>query len=239
MGKEGGFYQREVVFPGALRLLALGPKSQLLDLACGQGAFAHHVTKKFPQINLTGMDISPSLIQQAKRLVPKGRWIVGDARSRQHSLPAGQFDAVACLLAVQNMDPLAPVFANAAQMLKPNAPFVIVMNHPAFRQPRQSSWGWDENQRLQYRRVDRYLRPYKVAIQAHPGADPSLTTPSFHRPLSSYVAALTQAGFLIDAMEEWVSPKTSDSGPRAKAENASRAEIPLFLALRAKKGTVK
>lgn len=237
MGKEGGFYQREVVFPGALRLLELGPKSQLLDLACGQGAFVHQVTKKFPHVKVTGMDISPSLIQQAKHLVPKALWLVGDARSRQHSLPAGQFDAATCLLAIQNIDPIAPVFANAARALKPYTPFVLVMNHPAFRPPRQSSWGWDEDQRLQYRRVDRYLRPYKAAIKAHPGADPSLTTPSFHRPLSSYVEALTKEGFLIDAVEEWVSPKISDSGPRAKAENASRAEIPLFLAIRAKKGT--
>ena len=40
---------------------------------------------------------------------------------------------------------------------------------------------------------------------------------------------------MVDALEEWTSHKTSDSDPRAAAENAARKEIPLFLALRAVK----
>jgi hypothetical protein len=35
-------------------------------------------------------------------------------------------------------------------------------------------------------------------------------------------------------LEEWISNKKSQPGKRAKAENRSRKEIPLFLALRAK-----
>ena len=42
------------------------------------------------------------------------------------------------------------------------------------------------------------------------------------------------AGFYVDAMEEWVSNKKSLPGKRAKAENRSKKEIPLFLALRAR-----
>ena len=36
------------------------------------------------------------------------------------------------------------------------------------------------------------------------------------------------------SMEEWISNKKSEPGKRAKAENRSRKEIPLFLALRSK-----
>ena len=47
-------------------------------------------------------------------------------------------------------------------------------------------------------------------------------------------AALVGAGFAVDGLEEWVSNKKSQPGKKAKAENRSRKEIPLFLALRAK-----
>jgi hypothetical protein len=43
------------------------------------------------------------------------------------------------------------------------------------------------------------------------------------------------AGFWIDALEEWPSLRTSQPGPRAAAENRARREIPLFLALRARR----
>ncbi|MBI2075302.1 MAG: SAM-dependent methyltransferase, partial [Candidatus Harrisonbacteria bacterium] len=41
------------------------------------------------------------------------------------------------------------------------------------------------------------------------------------------------AGFAVTDMEEWVSHRTSERGPRAKAEDRARREIPLFLAIKA------
>ena len=89
---------------------------------------------------------------------------------------------------------------------------------------------------MQYRRVDRYLLPRKAPIVAHPGRKAaSRYTWSFHKPLEAYVKALRNSGLLIDALEEWPSHKTSQPGPRQAAENTSRKEIPLFMAIRALK----
>ena len=111
---------------------------------------------------------------------------------------------------------------------------MLTLNHPCFRQPRQSGWGWEEERKIQYRRIDRYLGTYEMPILAHPGKDASIRTLSFHRPVGWYIDELVKAGFMIDGYEEWSSPAVSDSGPRAKAENIARAEIPLFLGLRAR-----
>jgi hypothetical protein len=43
---------------------------------------------------------------------------------------------------------------------------------------------------------------------------------------------MSRTGMVVDALEEWASHKSSDSGPRAAAENAARKEIPMFLAMR-------
>lgn len=226
--------QDAVVLPGAERLLSPAPGKRYLDIACGEGAFTRLVAKK-QGVKVAGFDASPTLIERAKRLFPHGDYAVADARKFAAKYPAASFDGASCLLAIQNIDEIGPVFADAAKVLKPGAPFVIVMNHPSFRQLRQSGWGWDENRKLQYRRVDKYLGAYDVPVQAHPGAAPDVVTHSFHRPLQAYVKALAKHGFSIVDLEEWTSHKTSDSGPKAKAENAARVEIPMFLALVAKR----
>ncbi len=223
--------QEAVVFPGAERLLSPVAGKRYLDIACGEGAFSRVIARR-PGVRVSGFDAAPSLIERAKKRAPKNAdYLVADARAFSSRYPADAFDGAACLLAIQNIDEIEPVFREAARVLKPRSPFVIVMNHPAFRQLRQSGWGWDENRKLQYRRVDKYLGAYDVPVQAHPGARPDVITHSYHRPLQTYVQALAKHGFAIENLEEWTSHKTSDSGPKAKAENAARLEIPMFLAL--------
>src|SRR5262249_49920639 len=110
-----------------------------------------------------------------------------------------------------------------------------VLNHPCFRIPRQSSWQVDSEKKIQYRRLDRYLSPMQIPINAHPSkGERSATTLSFHHPLSAYSQWLRDAGFVISCMEEWCSDKVS-TGSAAKMENRSRAEFPLFLTLLSQK----
>lgn len=233
MGK-GGEFQNELVFPGAIRLLKPRVDGAYLDLACGQGAFTRLLAQEAKRGTVWGLDASPSLINVAKKGAPKHvRFVVEDARAFAKLIKPASLDGIVCNLAIQNIDPIGPVFADAARVLKTNGVFVITMNHPSFRQPRQSGWGWDEERKLQYRRVDKYLGEYEMPIIAHPGSAPHVKTYSYHRPLSTYVNELAKHGFMIAALEEWASHKHSDSGPKARAENLARKEIPLFLALRA------
>lgn len=233
--KQEDFLQRDVVIPGTLALLADADQGPHLDLACGEGSFAQAFVRTFSGRSVVGVDAAPSLVQAAKlKRIRQADFFVGDAQQLPR-LPIQRFSSASCILAVQNIEDAAAAFGQVSERLEEGAPFVIAMNHPCFRQPRQSGWGWDEERKIQYRRVDRYLQPYEMEILAHPGKQPSVSTPSYHRPLSFYVNALASVGLIVDTLEEWTSPAKSDSGPRAKAENVSRVEIPLFLALRARK----
>ncbi len=157
-----------------------------------------------------------------------------DARelSASRKLTAASFDAATCVLAIQNIHPIVPVFEGIARLLKPGGRLVIVMMHPHFRGSKESHWGWDEATQTQYRRVDRYLEPRKSPIVTSPGKKDGRYTWTFHKPLEMYVKSLARAGLLIDAIEEWPSHKTSQPGPRAAAENTARREIPMFMAIR-------
>ena len=61
-------------------------------------------------------------------------------------------------------------------------------------------------------------------------------TVSFHRPLQSYVKVLAKYGFGVVRLEEWISHKKSQKGPRAEEEDRSRKEIPMFACIEARKG---
>ena len=233
VGDEGSEYHREVVHPGVLRLLGVQPGDTVLDVACGQGVLCRLLQSKGAEV--TGVDAAAELVRAARQRGPDPiRYHVGDARElgAMPFLATDSFAAAACVLAIQNIQPIPPVFEGVHRVLRAGGRFVLVMMHPAFRSPKETRWGWDEEEGVQYRRVDRYLLPRKSPIVTHPGKTPDVYTWTFHRPIGSYVKALRNAGLLVDALEEWASHKTSEPGPRASAENTARKEIPMFLALR-------
>jgi SAM-dependent methyltransferase len=165
----------------------------------------------------------------------RGRFLFGDA-SRLAELPdlTPDFDAIVFLLSLQDMEPLEAVLESAAWALRPGGRAVLLLTHPCFRVPRQSGWGWDTERQLQFRRIDHYLTPLAVPMQALHGQKGTATR-SFHRPLHDYINGLAGCGLWIDRMQEIPSFRVRASGPRARAENRSYREIPLFLGLRARR----
>ncbi|HJV32983.1 MAG TPA: class I SAM-dependent methyltransferase, partial [Patescibacteria group bacterium] len=73
--------QDAVVLPGAERLLSPAPGKRYLDIACGEGAFTRLIARK-SGVKVAGFDASPSLVERAKKLAPRGaEYLVADARN--------------------------------------------------------------------------------------------------------------------------------------------------------------
>lgn len=235
VGEEGHFYHRTLILPNSLKLLAFKetPSPALLDLACGQGVLSRQLPSN---VAYFGVDLAESLIKAARQhnKNPNYQFALGDVTK---PLPTNKkdFSHAAILLALQNIEDPSKVFLQAHEHLIKGGKFLIVLNHPCYRIPRQSSWKIDEGSKIQYRRVDRYMNAMKIPIQTHPGkGEKSPHSWSFHHPLSAYSQWLHEAGFTIDLIEEWCSNKVSE-GKAAKMENRSREEIPLFMAILAVK----
>lgn len=224
-------YQRQVIVPNLLRIIGPNKGMRLLDLACGQGFFAREFAKSGAAV--VGADISKELIAEAKKLSPKGLPFYATPSHQLDFADDHTFDAVVVVLAIQNIERMAETFAEAARVLAKGGRLVLVLMHPAFRVPKGSGWGWDEEEQCQYRRIDNYLSASRSELVVHPGKSKSPTTVSYHRSMQDISKALFKAGFAITRLEEWVSHKESQKGPRQKAENRARKEIPLFLMLEA------
>lgn len=235
VGKTGHYYHEHVILPKLAKIFSeqKTPSFSLLDLACGQGILSRNIPK---EAHYQGVDAAASLIQSAKKMSKNKNhaFMVADL-TKPLNLDKKDFDIGMILLALQNIPDAEQVMKTAAAHLKKGARFVIVLNHPCFRIPRQTSWQVDEPKKIQYRRIDRYMSPLTIPIQAHPSqGNTSSETFSYHRNLTDYSQMLKGSGFAIEYLDEWCSDKQS-TGSKAKMENRSRDEIPLFLAIIARK----
>lgn len=256
VGERGSEYHQRVIIPGVLRMLGLtgaaaaarAARLKVLDLACGQGVLCRRLAEAGCRV--TGVDAARELIEAARRRNADDQlpieYVVADVtklvdeRGRLAAGLSGEgFDAVTIVLSIQNITPLSPVWQAARAALKPGGCLVVVMMHPCFRVPQRSDWHWDDRSGVQSRLVSQYLSSDRIDILTHPGdaahGVDDRHTVHFHRPLQAYINTLGNAGLLIDHIEEWGSHKTDQPGPKKAAIDRARKEIPLFLALRARK----
>lgn len=231
--KEKSTYQTELILPNLLRLLSLKKSDVILDIACGQGFFSRAFSKFGAKV--IGVDISKELISIAEKQSASSITYYVSSADNMAILENSTIDKITIILSFQNMENINGVFKECSRVLNSKGKMYIVLNHPAFRIPKETFWGWDEDKKIQYRRIDSYLSESRAKIQMHPGSIPNEFSWSFHRPLQFYSKTLSKNNFCISRIEEWNSHKKSEPGPRSDAENRARKEIPLFMFIEAKR----
>jgi ubiquinone/menaquinone biosynthesis C-methylase UbiE len=227
---QKGSYQHELIYPNLLRMASPQKGERVFDVGCGGGSFSAELIAKGCVV--FGADISPELILLAKKKVPKGIFFVSSAEDLS-SVKEKDFDKAFIVLALQNIEKAGKAINEISRLLRPDGKLYVVLNHPCFRIPEFSEWGWNDS--VQYRRIDRYLSESKNDIMMHPGSNPDIKTFSFHRPLQYFFKAFSKANLTVTRLEEWNSKKVSQPGPRARIEDRARKEIPLFMALECRK----
>lgn len=229
--EEGGHYHRTLLIPRLLELMDLNPSHSLLDIGCGEGILERKIPK---DCNYYGIDSSKDLILSAKKQAQskKHTFIYADAEGSPYNVSSCTHGVF--LLSLQNMSSPLKALKNASKALAKDASLYLVLNHPCFRIPKSSSWGIDEGENIQYRRLDRYQSSFKKLIDAHPSKKNSPKTPSFHYSLQQLFQWISQSGLHVQDFLEISSNKKS-YGKKAKMENFARKEFPLFLILHCKK----
>lgn len=232
--KDNDSFQQKVILPNLVRSMNLGKNQVVLDLACGQGFFSRVFSASGAKV--IASDISPELIKLAKQYpINNIQYHVSSADSINFCADKS-IDTITIVLALQNIKNVDGVLAECARVLKEKGSMFLVLNHPAFRAPKVSSWGWDDKEWAQYRRIDGYLSEFQTEIDMNPGQKKSEKTVSFHRSLQWYFKMFAKNGFAVAKLEEWISHREPTRGPRFAAEDKARKEFPLFLFLEGRKG---
>ena len=138
-GERGDDFHSQLLLPAVARQLQARPGQRILDVCCGQGVLGRFLAEGGMEV--VGVDASPSLVAAATgRAGYRERYVVGDARTLDAVLPGQRFDHAALVMAVQDLDPIEPVFAGVRALVKPGGRVVVVMTHPCFRIPKRTSW---------------------------------------------------------------------------------------------------
>jgi len=104
-----------------LALEDLPPPGRVLDLGTGTGVVAKALAERYPEAEVVGIDLSPGMIDQARRQLPSGlegrvRFEVGDASALD--CPDGDFE----LVVLSNM---IPFFDELARITAPGGTLVL------------------------------------------------------------------------------------------------------------------
>jgi len=104
-----------------LALEDLPPPGRVLDLGTGTGVVAKALAERYPEAEVVGIDLSPGMIDQARRQLPSGlegrvRFEVGDASALD--CPDGDFE----LVVLSNM---IPFFGELARITAPGGTLVL------------------------------------------------------------------------------------------------------------------
>lgn len=188
--------------------LGLDPGAKVLDLCCGMGR--HSMALHEAGFEVTGVDLSPVLLREAKKNDPEGRvaWLRADMRE----LPlSGGFDAVVNLFSsfgyFERDEEHVRVLKEIARMLKPGGRFIIDYLNPRYIADHlvPASERTDEGQLISEKRAieSGYVKKW-ISITSMDEGDASPDNPRKYMERiklyerEDFAAMLTEAGLTLD-----------------------------------------
>lgn len=171
---------------------------RICDLACGQGRVARYLADLGASV--VGTDFSAKLLEIARRYEeadPRGiEYLQADARNLP-GVADEAFDGVLCNMSLMDIPDLAPTLYTAARILRPSGWFIFSILHPCFNTARSGEITTPEG-------AARFVGSYFT--EGHWRSDTRTGPPgkvgSYHRTLSTYINALTDAGLVLERMRE-------------------------------------
>ena len=122
-------------YPDVLAELEKEPFNDLLDCGCGTGPMLTLLHEKYPEKHYTGIDLTPKMIEVAKRKALKNvELVVGDCENLPFE--ANSFDVVICCESFHHYPNPQNFFNSVSRVLRPGGRLVLrdmTMNSEAVR----------------------------------------------------------------------------------------------------------
>ncbi len=213
---------------GAIEVVApVGGARRVLDIGTGEGQVARAMAASGSEV--IGIDPFAAQIDTAVQRAGGPTYGLGAAAGLPFADDA--FDAAVACLVFEHIDEVDEAIAEVARVVRPGGDFVFLLNHPLLQTPGS---GWIDDQIIeppeQYWRIGPYLDEAATIEEVQKG----VFVRFIHRPLSRYVNALADAGFLLHRMLEPAPPP----GFLALApEYTETATVPRLLVLHCRRAT--
>lgn len=100
---------------------------EVLEIGCGTGRHTQRLVKAGNRV--TGLDMSPGMLEKARLKVPEATLIEADILTYE-GFASAQFDVAITALVLEHIDDLKRFFELVAYVLKPGSPFYLSEIHP-------------------------------------------------------------------------------------------------------------
>ena len=217
MGDHGDFGRRYVLDPVMLpRALACAPR-RALDVGCGEGRFCRMLRQR--GIDTVGLDPTPALLARARKRDADGTYVDGVAE--QLPFDDGAFDLVVSYLTLIDIPDVQAAIAEMARVLAPGGTLLIANLNGFNSACADRDWVHDADGRRLHFPVDQYLEERAMWIEWR-----GIRIVNHHRPLSTYMKALLNAGLVLTHFDE--PEPTADASP---SRAASYRRVPWFMVM--------
>jgi ubiquinone/menaquinone biosynthesis C-methylase UbiE len=203
--EAGGTWQRHLIQPSVERLLQLGSRERVLEIACGNGEFARRMSELGGRV--LAVDFSEGMLERARAHGGEVEYRLADATDEEALLALGDpgtFDAVVSNMAIMDMESIEPMVAAASRLLHPAGRFVFSTLHPAFNsgdaRPTVELDPEGSVTEIYSVKVSSYGRSFTSKGVALP--DQPVQQWYFHRPLWMILEPFLEHGFVLDGLEE-------------------------------------
>jgi len=220
------YYRYEFFGPAQLALCGDVRGMTVLDVGCGNGYFTRALARRGARV--TGIDISPRMIEHAKRQESTEALGIEYHVLDAAGLPAGfvpqSFDMVTSCMSLQDMPSVDHVFRGVHALLRPGRRFIASITHPCTDTPVRV-WELDESGAKRWLCIDRY---FERGAFEYPwrGWGREFTTEGFRAPLEDWLGWILEAGFELRALKE---PRPTDQALHARPDLEDAARVPYFL----------
>jgi ubiquinone/menaquinone biosynthesis C-methylase UbiE len=193
-------YQNYFLQPRMLALAGAVDGLRVLDLGCGEGAYARELARRGARV--TAVDGSPTLVDEARQRAAAAGLDIDCVCANANALTGlapGSFDLVIASMVMMNVEDYGGAVAESFRVLAPGGALCVSITHPCFSAP-VSDWIHGKGRRAQHFAVDRYFE--RIAWEDR--ITPAFRAPTLrrHRPLEDYVNGALRAGFVLREIQE-------------------------------------
>lgn len=111
-------------YPDILEELEKEPFRDLLDAGCGPAPMISLLAEKYPDRHYTGLDLTPAMIEQAKKKnISNATFVVGDCEN--FPFENDSFDAIICSMSFHHYPDPQAFFDSVKRCLRPNGRLIL------------------------------------------------------------------------------------------------------------------
>ncbi|MEM7173304.1 MAG: class I SAM-dependent methyltransferase [Pseudomonadota bacterium] len=187
-----GDWSREYILDPAMQSRLQGQRfKRALDVGCGEGRFCRFLAGK--GIAAVGIDASRTLITEANRRNPDGKYQLGKAE--ELPFENASFDLVISYMSLCDIDGYRDAIAEMARVLEPGG--TLLLANISSINSAGTEWVRDEKGQLSHWPVDRYSEEFSLVSEWK-----GIRITNWHRPLSAYMKAFLAAGLQLTHFDE-------------------------------------